>query len=197
MFLLEPDARRGADIAVTFSSGAPALITSTHGSGRVALLTTTVDRDWGDLPLRPGFVPLATRTLTWLAGAHGHELGGVIPIGGRKPLERAATYSVTTPTGSSVSVTPEREGEVAVFEATSAPGHYRAVVSGDERAAVERFVVEFDAREADTTPVAIGRAQIEGEAGSITVYEPRWRELALIVLLLVGIESSVRLYLRH
>jgi hypothetical protein len=201
MFLLEPDPRRGADIAVAFTSGAPALITREHVGGRVALLTTTIDRDWGDLPLRPGFVPLATRTLAWLAGARGHGAGGVVPVGARKTLERAVTYSVTTPGGESLPVTPHAEGELASFDATNVPGHYHAHARADDGEATqasdrtERFVVEFDAREADTTPTTITRGQLDGEAGTVTIYEPRWRELALIVLLLLGIESAARLWL--
>jgi hypothetical protein len=193
MFLLEPDPRRGADVAVAFSSGAPALITREHGQGRVALLTTSVDRDWGDLPLRPGFVPLAIRTITWLAGAHDRTAGSVVAVGGRKQLARAAAYTVTTPTGASVPVIPPREGEPAVFEGTDVPGHYRANVSGEEQP--ERFVVEFDAQEADTTPVTVAGASLEHDGGTVKIYEPRWRELALIVLLLLGIESGARLWL--
>ena len=193
MFLLDPDPRRGADVAVAFTSGAPALITRAHGQGRVALLTTTVDRDWGDLPLRPGFVPLAVRTLTWLAGAHEQAAGSVVAVGGRKQLARAAAYTVTTPDGASVPVIPGRDGEPTVFEDTNLPGHYRASVSGEEQ--VERFVVELDAQEADTTPVTIGGVTVEHEGGTVKIYEPRWRELALIVLLLFGIESGARLWL--
>lgn len=195
MFLLEPDPLRGSDIAVAFTSGAPALITRSHGDGRVALLTTTLDRDWGDLPLRPGFVPLATRTVAWLAGVEGQDARGTITVGGRKTLGHATTYSVTTPAGASVPVTPKREGEPTVFEATDQPGHYRASVSGDDQ--VERFVVEFDAREADTAPVAIRRAQLDSDSGTVTIYEPRWRALALVVLLLLGLESGARLWLRR
>jgi hypothetical protein len=199
MFLLEPDPRRNADIAVAFTSGAPALITREHVRGRVALLTTTIDRDWGDLPLRPGFVPIATRTLAWLAGARGHDAGGVVPVGGRKTFERPVAYTVTTPSGENLPVTPKDEGERASFEATDLPGHYRARArDGDQQKPpgdVERFVVEFDAREADTTAAAITRGQLDGEAGTVTIYEPRWRELALIVLLLLGIESGARLWL--
>ncbi|PRQ09041.1 vWA domain-containing protein [Enhygromyxa salina] len=201
MFLLEPDPRRGADIAVAFTSGAPALITREHVLGRVALLTTTIDRDWGDLPLRPGFVPLATRTLAWLAGARGPGVGGVVAVGGRKTFERATAYTVTTPSGQSLPVTPKHEGELASFDATNSPGHYRARAREADGAQpqpgdhAERFVVEFDAREADTTPAAITRGQPEGEAGTVTIYEPRWRELALLVLLLLGVESGARWWL--
>jgi hypothetical protein len=195
MFLLEPDPRRGADIAVTFTSGAPALLTRAHGRGRVALLTTTIDRDWGDLPLRPGFVPLAVDTLGWLAGARGHDDTDAIEVGGSKTLARATAYAITTPSGESLPITPGRDGEPARFDATDTPGHYRARPSDDAAAEPERFVVEFDAREADTTPVEVFASQLDGEGGTVEIYEPRWRELALLVLLLLGIESAARLWL--
>lgn len=195
MFLLEPDPRRAADIAVTFTSGAPALVTRAHGRGRVALLTTTIDRDWGDLPLRPGFVPLAVDTLNWLAGAQGHDAADVIAVGSSKTLARATAYAVTTPSGASLPITPGRDGEPARFDATDAPGHYRARPSDDAAAEPERFVVEFDAREADTTPVEVFASQLDGEGGTVEIYEPRWRELALLVLLLLGLESAARMWL--
>jgi hypothetical protein len=195
MFLLEPDPRRGADIAVTFTSGAPALVTRAHGRGRVALLTTTIDRDWGDLPLRPGFVPLAVDALAWLAGARGHDDADAIEVGASKSLARATAYAVTIPSGESLPITPGRDGEPARFDATDTPGHYRARPSDDAAAEPERFVVEFDAREADTTPASVSASQLDGEGGMVEIYEPRWRELALLVLLLLGIESAARLWL--
>ncbi|MDP9134269.1 MAG: VWA domain-containing protein, partial [Actinomycetota bacterium] len=195
MFLLEPDPRRGADTAVNFTSGAPALVTRAHGRGRVALLTTTIDRDWGDLPLRPGFVPLAVDTLAWLAGALGHDDADTIEVGASKTLARATAYAVTTPSGESLPITPGRDDEPARFDQTDIPGHYRARPSDDAAAEPERFVVEFDAREADTTPVDVFASQLDGEGGTVEIYEPRWRELALLLLLLLGIESAARLWL--
>lgn len=196
MFLLEPDPRRGADIAVAFTSGAPALITREHGIGRVALLTTSIDRDWGDLPLRPGFVPLAVDALTWLAGTGSHERAGVVPVGASKTLERPTAYAVSTPSGETLSISPAQDDERAVFEATDTPGHYTARARDQASAEPEHFVVELDARESDTAPVPLVAAElVAGEAGSVRIYEPRWRELALFVLVLLGIESGVRLWL--
>ena len=41
----------------------------------------------------------------------------------------------------------------------------------------------------------IAGATVDHEGGTVEIYEPRWRELALIVLLLLGIESGARLWL--
>ena len=43
------------------------------GRGRVLLLTTTVDREWTDLPIRPGFLPLVQEAARFLAGAPSGE----------------------------------------------------------------------------------------------------------------------------
>src|SRR5690606_30673261 len=106
--LLEPEATRPHEVALSFTSGAPALITSTYGSGRVALLTTTIDRDWADLPLRPGFVPLVLGTLSFL-GDSGADLahrrvrvGEPLVLGGDTPV------LVTMPNGREISVRPDK-----------------------------------------------------------------------------------------
>jgi hypothetical protein len=196
MFLLEPDPRRAADIALAFTSGAPALITREHGQGRVALLTTTLDRDWGDLPLRPGFVPLVVRTAHWLADAGRAGAGGSLAIGGTQSLAHSAPYTVHTPSAEALPIAPESADEPARFTRTDWPGHYRALPrEGEDDATAELFVVEVDPRESDTTPIAVAGAELEGEAGTVTIYAPRWRELAMLVLLLLGIESAVRWWL--
>ena len=81
IMLLEPDPKRSTRIALSFTSGAPALLTHEVDEGRVGLLTTTVDRDWADLPLRPGFVPLVTGTLSYLGGAGGGLSGSRVAVG--------------------------------------------------------------------------------------------------------------------
>lgn len=195
VFLLDPDPRRAADIALAFTSGAPALITRERGEGRVALLTTTLDRDWGDLPLRPGFVPLVLRTAQWLARSGGSGSGGSLEVGAVATLEQAVPYLVYTPSGEALPVAPEQPGERTRFARSDRPGHYRAVPQADEDASAELFVVEVDPRESDTTAITIGAGELDGEAGSVTIYAPRWRELALLALLLLGLESAARVWL--
>lgn len=43
---------------LSFGDGAPALLERQLGEGRVLLLTSTVDRDWSDLAVSTGFLPL-------------------------------------------------------------------------------------------------------------------------------------------
>ncbi len=185
--LCEPDPTRGAAIALAYTSGAPALVTRDLGSGRVALLTTTVDRDWADLPLRPGFVPLAAAVLDYLgdAGAGARAASGF--VGEPKLLRGAAALTVTTPDGRSLTAPVDASG-AATFRETFLPGHYVAEAE-DERIT---FVVAVDPRESDTHWRDIApAAATDGSRAAIAL--PRWRSLVILVALLLAAESLLRL----
>ena len=53
----------------TYEDGAPAVAVARRGKGRVALFTSTVDRDWSDFAIRTSFLPLMQRSAAYLAGA--------------------------------------------------------------------------------------------------------------------------------
>ena len=51
------------------ADGTPLLLERAMGAGRVLLFTSSLDREWNDLPVQPAFVPL-------MAGIANHLLGG-------------------------------------------------------------------------------------------------------------------------
>jgi hypothetical protein len=51
------------------ADGTPLLLERVMGAGRVLLFTSSLDREWNDLPVQPAFVPL-------MAGVANHLLGG-------------------------------------------------------------------------------------------------------------------------
>jgi hypothetical protein len=59
---------RSARVLASFDDGAPALVESRVGKGRVLLFTSTADRDWTDWPIRTSFLPAMQRFAGWLAG---------------------------------------------------------------------------------------------------------------------------------
>lgn len=188
--LLEPDPDRPHRIALSFTSGAPALLTSEHEQGRVAMLTTTIDRDWADLPLRPGFVPLVTGTLGYLGGARGGNAGSRLEVGDVRKLRSESPVVVTLPGGKNISVAPDDDGFVFVRD-TFAPGHYRADTGDDESV----FSVEIDPGESDTLPVEFeAREAFEGERRKVDVSVPRWRDLVVLAAALLMLESLLRLW---
>lgn len=186
IMLLDPNPDDAAAIALSFTSGAPALLTRTIDGGRSALLTTTIDRDWADLPLRPGFVPMVASLLSYLADARNGTAGTRVHVGGVREIRSDEPVVVTTPTGRKVSVAPDEEG-TATFTDTWIPGHYR-VGEGDHAAP---FVVVVDPAESDTAPKEVPTVDLAGQR-EVSVSVPRWRELVLLALLLLGLEAVLR-----
>ncbi|MCY1058010.1 BatA domain-containing protein [Nannocystis sp. SCPEA4] len=189
LFLLEPDAARAVDVALSFTSGAPALITRAHGRGRVALLTTSVDRDWSDLPLRPGFVPLVERLVAYLDASQQGAAGAVLRVGEPRILPGDRPATVVTPGGERLAAVPDGQGQ-AVFKDTWTPGHY-TVERGDDEPPL-RFAVQVDPAESDTTSHAVAGPRIEGDEVLAAARYPRWRPLVLLVALLLLAESILR-----
>jgi len=88
--LLEPGASEGELLVhLALSSGAPILVERPLGRGRVALLTTTLDRDWTDLAIRTGYLPLVQELLLRLADA---QQSGI-----QQPVLVAAPFTVPRP----------------------------------------------------------------------------------------------------
>ncbi len=56
-----------AQILARFETGAPALVERQVGAGRVLLWASTFDLNWGDLPLKPVFLPFLHRAVRHLA----------------------------------------------------------------------------------------------------------------------------------
>ncbi|HEV8321221.1 MAG TPA: BatA domain-containing protein, partial [Myxococcota bacterium] len=65
--LAETDASDRSTVLLSFDDGAPALLERHIGAGSVLFLATTVDHDWSDLCIRPGFLPLMQATVLYLA----------------------------------------------------------------------------------------------------------------------------------
>lgn len=194
IFLLEPDPDRPHEVVLTYQSGAPTLLTRDYGRGRVALLTTSVDRDWSDMPLRPGFVPLALRTVTYLgdranqSGAHSLLVGDVWSTGLPGPL------TVVTPSGRRIALSPDDDGVHRLTD-TYELGHYR-VERGPPGApgapSPLLFTVNVDPAESETLPLDIEPPTIAGDRVFAAAHMPRWRPLFGLAALALLVESLLR-----
>ena len=51
------------EMVLAFTDGSPAMMERSYGLGRVVLFAFTANTSWGDLPVRPAFVPLLHRSL--------------------------------------------------------------------------------------------------------------------------------------
>ena len=188
LFLLEPDAERATSAALSYAGGAPALLTATLGTGKVGLLTTSIDRDWSDLPLRPGFVPFVQRTVAYLGGLQAAAAGSVVAVGEIKTLQTDTAVTVAQPDGASQRLMPDGEG-AARFESTFVPGHYRIEREGDDQVRRgEVFAVQTDADESDTRPATVHAKAPEADQASAPGTVPRSRELFWLVAALLLVE---------
>jgi len=135
-------------VTVRFSDGAPAQVEHRYRSGRVAMLATTIDDAWTDLPYQPVFVPFVLDTLIRLAGRTEHSIEPYAPVSlpGSTPSQR---IQVVTPTGRTVDLA---EADRVAFRDTSEIGAYRVLINGVSGARFA-FVVDAPAGESDLVSV--------------------------------------------
>lgn len=189
-------------VLARFTNGAAALIEASIGAGRTILYTSTLDHDWNDLPIHPGFLPLMQETMRHLARKHAafasteHLVGGsvVLPTGDLRKL------AIAGPDGLGASFEGDRiTGRTSVrYGRTDRPGVYRVLGTDRAGSTLERdelgFVVNLDPRgsdltraaEADLPPSGTG---IGGAPTDTTRRVELWHALAAALLILLLAEG--------
>ena len=89
--LVTPSISDDRTTLLTYGDGAPALMERRLGKGRVMLLTTTVDRDWSNLAVSTGFLPLMQEACHYVARSTARSSARTTSVGG--------AVSVPTPPG--------------------------------------------------------------------------------------------------
>ncbi len=190
------------EVLARFTNGAAALVEASIGNGRTLLFTSTLDRDWNDLPIHPGFLPLVQQAVRHLARKHGpageaeHLVGSsvVLPTADLKRLE------VRGPDGVGAVFEGDRiAGRSSVrFGKTDHPGVYRVLGTDATGATGEHdelaFVVDVDPRGSDLAPAPPSMLPPSGTGGGTTPDDSRrrvelWHALAAALLLLLLAEG--------
>jgi hypothetical protein len=120
--LLEPVATATRVFVLRYESGAPALVQTEVGRGRVLLFTSTVDREWTDLPIRPGFLPLMQESARWLAGVPSGEVAATVPVGGFREIPALPDdrrIEITKPGGGVRALVPDARDDLGTLGAAS------------------------------------------------------------------------------
>jgi hypothetical protein len=190
-------------VLARFTNGAAALVEATIGAGRSLLFTSTLDRDWNDLPvISAGYLPLMQQAVRHLARKHAvsgdgdHLVGSsvVLPTSDLKRIE------VRGPDGLGAVFEGDRiTGRSSVrFGKTEHPGVYRVVGTDQTGATRDRdelaFVVNVDPKGSDLTPALDSALPKSGTGGGNTPIDTRrrvelWHALAALVLLLLLTEG--------
>jgi hypothetical protein len=189
-------------VLARFTNGAAGLVEASIGAGRTLLFTSTLDRDWNDLPIHPGFLPLVQQAVRHLARKHAST----------QPVDHLVGSSVALATSDLKKLEvrgPERLGSVfegdrlsgratVRFSRTDRPGVYR--VSGTDPTSKNRdrpelaFVVNVDPRGSDLTPAPVATLPASGTGGGDAPVDTSrrvelWHALAAALLLLLLAEG--------
>ncbi len=146
-------------VLAAYDDGSPALFEKPYGDlGRVLCFTSTIDRDWNDLPIRAVYLPFLHESIKYLALKNvetipDYRIGDSIELsaeGESIDTEAQRTVAIFDPNNVETRL-KYREGsaEASLFYAdTMLPGIYSVHASG---AASRYFVVNVDATESDLT----------------------------------------------
>lgn len=191
-------------VLMRYSNGAAALVEGELGDGHVLLWTSTIDRDWTDFPIHPGFLPLVQRAVRHLARKPDDGQRRDVRVGWRYDLPilpDTTRVEIVGPTGRTIMEGERVAGRSAVtFADTDTPGLYRvsfATASGKaERAPEADFAVNLDPRASDVRRLDL-RALTEAApdvAGRQPAARPErrvelWHAIAVGLLGLLLLES--------
>ncbi len=132
-------------VLMRLADATPLLLERTIGEGRVLLFTSSLDRQWNDLPVQPAFVPLMAGIANYLLGGAGFtneaDLGSTLAV-------RALGFTggqIFDPRGEAALGLGAGSDDVLLDQI----GFYEVVGGGS----TELVAVNFDPRESDLTPV--------------------------------------------
>ncbi|MEO1335594.1 MAG: hypothetical protein AAFV29_08110 [Myxococcota bacterium] len=153
------------NVHLRFTDGQPALVSRAVGTGRVAILATSIDRDLTDLPIRPAFVPLMRQLVLYLGRALDTAKPSRTLVGQMRTIQipsGAQRLRVTAPDGRETEwATSEVNDGVVQYEDIRRPGHYTVEASfAGSWAPVDEahFAANIDARESDLQPLSLEEA---------------------------------------
>ncbi len=136
----------------SYDDGNPALLEKVYGNGRVLCYTSSIDREWNDLPIHGVFLPFLHETVKYLA----LKQAGKVPdyrvgddleyIGSRDGAGKEV--AVFNPDGKETRLTLNEQGNLYYAE-TQNPGIYSVHRSGES---TQYYVVNVETDESDITP---------------------------------------------
>jgi hypothetical protein len=189
-------------VLARFTNGAAALVEASIGAGRTLLFTSTLDRDWTDLPIHPGYLPLVQQAVRYLARKHAAASYGEHLVGSSVALATGDLEKLEVRGPDNVGEVFEGDriaGRSSVrFGRTDRPGIYRVIGTDKTGATHARdelaFAINVDPRGSDLTMAAASALPPSGTgAGQAPGDNQRrvelWHALAALVLLLLVAEG--------
>ncbi|NMO17602.1 hypothetical protein HPC49_18300 [Pyxidicoccus fallax] len=150
-----PGSPGASQVLATYEDGAPAVAVMRKGKGRVALLTSTVDRDWSDFAIRTSFLPLMQRFAAYLTGSLEEREEIRVRVGESATLRPEGTQKVTAvraPDGAEVQVKEQPDGSLVAGPVTE-PGAYSVLGADGKVVPALSFAATLDPAESDLSRV--------------------------------------------
>jgi hypothetical protein len=187
-----------ADVLLAFEDGTPALTARSEGDGRSLLFASALDADYGDLPFRPGFLPLLAAMIREAAGSAAAtrnrvSAGDSVTL----PVPRNAGFiEIRSPDGRTQRW-DAKQHDPFVFSATDSLGVYRIQTgqqAASSNASRDAFVVEAPRDESDLTPgpVPSPPPTPTQQTAANTLHKPFTPTLLIILFALVISEGLLR-----
>jgi hypothetical protein len=198
-----------------FGNGTPALVENHFGTGLVILAGFPGTARWSNLPLKPEFVPLVLRLVSYASQAPDLAVPSTVEAEGAAEIAVAGTWApavakVVDPRGRTSPVSLERSASrlMGQFEDTGLKGYYAVEASGGRleppQAAASAFAVNTAAEESNFQTVGEAEirqwlpsaqlgfvdasSQAEQEYGSPGEEREIWRPMILLLFGIIGIE---------
>ncbi|AKQ63364.1 hypothetical protein A176_000276 [Myxococcus hansupus] len=196
-----PGAAGASQVLATYEDGAPAVAVARKGKGRVAMLTSTVDRDWSDFAIRTSFLPLMQRFAAYLTGSLDEREEVRVRVGEGATLRPEGAQKVSAvraPDGAEVTVKEQPDGSL-VAGPVMEPGVY-SVLGADGKVQPDlSFAAVLDPSESDlgrvpmdTLTAYFGEETVKASTGdSDKPSVPLWTWLILAACLAFFFEGTL------
>ena len=196
-----PGSPGASQVLATYEDGAPAVAVMRKGKGRVALLTSTVDRDWSDFAIRTSFLPLMQRFAAYLTGSLEEREEIRVRVGECATLRPEGTQKVTAvraPDGSEVPMKEQPDGSLVAGPVTE-PGAYSVLGADGKVVPALSFAASLDPVESDlgrvpqdTLTAYFGEETVKASSGDADKPSvPLWTWLILVACLAFFFEGTL------
>jgi len=186
-------------VLIRLDDGSPLLIEHALGDGQVLLITSSLDREWNDLPVKPVFVPLLAEISSYLTGGLGLSSEASLGSTLSARLVGLAGGQIFDPRGiKALGLAGTGSGDEVLLDQT---GFYEIVGAGQ----TELVAVNVDPRESDLrsmepnavarwlalSPGTSQRAPSGAVSSADTPPTPLWPWLLGLLAVIVVVESWV------
>jgi len=150
VLISKPMDHKKSKILARYSNHSPAILEASIGDGKVVLFTSTLDRDWNDLPIYSGFLPLIQRISVYLANKNFQDKRNSFLVGDSLQLHtKKGSIRIKSPTNQTIKLktSKNKKGKaVATFSETNIPGLYRVFDDKGDEDLHQNFVVNLNTR---------------------------------------------------